>query len=186
MRLLCVLLRILASLELSASFVANKNTTLDKRILVSRAQITSCTSEQKDIIKTTLRDISQISIFAIRVANISNIPVTRASTREGGTRFPEQSLRAFDRHARPAFERVFWDFSEPVRRSVDIRFRNLKYETERSEGGIFGDIHEGRVNIRCDNDRITDECKINHLAASAFRDVDLVVIVHSPFPWKEA
>lgn len=118
--------------------------TLDKTRLVPRARVLGCTPEQSDILKTILRAIPQLSLFAIRLDDTRNVQAPPVGTLGGGARYDEGSLRTFNHHARHAFTELFGD-SERARQTVTRRFRFLKYEAERSEGGVFGGTHEGRV-----------------------------------------
>lgn len=158
MRFSCIFLHvaILSSSFSTAYFIHTNTGFLEDRHLIQRARIGRCEPEQRRFLQATLRIIVHLSSFAIRTADITR---TRASQADLG--HDEERLRVFDHQARIAFQQRFVLYFESVRRDVSQRFRFLKYEAERSEGGVLENIHTGRVRLVCDNDRTTAECRDN-------------------------
>lgn len=123
----------------------------EARRLTERARFIEgyCTRRQKDTMKTIIKDLSQLSLFAIQAANVGTLP--QPGSRAGGARFPEGNMRAFQRRLQPLFELCFDTYAPTVRHDVARRFRNLKYETDRTVGNIMGESNHGHVVIECDN-----------------------------------
>lgn len=149
----------------------------EEKTLSPRARIRRCATQDKETLKAILRAIPQLCIFAINVCDVPGHRGFRAGTREGGYVYRGRALETFYRHARRAFEEAFEDTSEEVRKDVALRFRYLKYEAERSEGGLLADISEGRVMIGCDPFDELPQCRMAGTHAVSFDDRNLVVAV---------
>lgn len=175
---------------LSASYVtAVSDSPVGKGSLVPRARVENCTPAQNALLEETLKAIRQISIFAVRLANVHDITVSPAGTLDGGPSYDEEDLRVFYRYAREDLEDLAGGHWFEARRSIARRFRNLKWEAERSEGGVYGATSEGRALLLCDNDRTHWGCRVHNGAypftpfATAYALSNLVLLVCSSPPF---
>lgn len=159
------------------TLIFSASAALEEKTLSPRARIRRCVLEDKETLEAILRVIPQLCIFAIHVCDVPGYRGFRAGSREGGYQYNGRALETFYRHARHAFEEAFEDTSEEVRKSIAVRFRYLKYETERSEGGLLADVSEGRVLIGCDPFHELRQCSLEGIHAVSFGDRNTVVAV---------
>lgn len=146
------------------------------RSLTPRARIIEgCTPRQRSTIKSIIKDLSQLAIFGMQAANVGTLP--RAGTPQGGARFPEANMRAFERHLRPGFEDIFETYAPEVRHAVARRLRYLKYETDRTEGNVLGHANGGRLRLTCDNRLRNQICRQTEITIVSQNDQNLMTLV---------